>query len=522
MAHVDLQTLLYDGAGSRALDARAREALNISGFALMQRAASAALDVLTQRFPEARRVSVWCGKGNNAGDAYLLAVLAHNMGLEPTLVCATPAAELTGDAAEAARLAKAAGLVERPAGEVLEAPLCADVIVDGLLGTGLRDAPRPLWQQAIDAINASGLPVLSLDVPSGVDAGTGAVPGRAIQATVTVTFIGHKAGLHTGIGRIQAGDVVFADLGVPVQAHEGAVASLLHWSAGRLPRLADNAYKHQQGHVLVVGGDAGMPGAVALAGTAALRSGAGMVTVATHAEHASAIIAHTPELMVLDARDEARLQSKIDSADCLVIGPGLGRSAWSEAVWRCCQPFASQKVVVIDADGLFWLARDRSAPDGSAPHTASHASSPALWCAMTPHTGEAATLLETDAAHIERDRLGAAAALAASYDAATVLKGPGSVVHTSAGVQICAHGNPGMATAGMGDVLSGITGALLAGAVRECAGGVEADLCAERFATAVALHSAAADAAAAHRGRRGLIASDVIEAVSSLLREVDA
>jgi hydroxyethylthiazole kinase-like uncharacterized protein yjeF len=286
---------------------------------------------------------------------------------------------------------------------------------------------------------------------------------------------------------------------------------LVSWHAGVLPELDANTYKHRQGHVLVAGGDNNMPGAVAIAAEAALRVGAGMVTVLTRSQHAAPIIARTPEVMVsaysasgrdiqtkpLEAQAGAPSASELfRRADVVVLGPGLGRSAWSQSLYSLAEQ--SNKTTVLDADGLYWLAESGSWQGG-----------PLI---ITPHIAEAARLLGCSGDEVQQDRLAACRQLQQRYNCQGVLKGAGSIVFGAETVMICAHGNPGMATAGMGDVLSGVLGGLLAGAL-------ETPLnISPRLSSAVALHSAAADQAAMETGQRSLLATDVINKLPMLLR----
>ncbi len=496
------QTQLFDAAASRDIDAYAIANLGVSGFALMQRAADAAFDRLLQAFPGTGSVAVWCGKGNNAGDAYLVAERAHRLGMQTQVVALIDPQHLQGDAALAYAAARDAGVsisLGMPA-----TPPQADVVVDGLLGTGLSGPPRAPFDAGIAAINNMHKPVLSLDVPSGVNASTGAVYGGAVQAAVTVSFITRKIGLYTGAGVSCAGVREFADLAVPAQMYRSAGVDWLHWSAASLPLLSPDTYKHRQGHVVVAGGDSSMPGAVAMATEAAMRVGAGMVTAVTQAQHSAAIIARTPEVMVRGfdhaadhpAELNAETSAVIERADLIVLGPGLGRGAWGEALYAAVQ--RSGKPTLLDADGLYWLAANGAWHGGD--------------LSITPHVAEAARLLQTSVQDIQADRLAASQALQAKYACRGVLKGAGSVVFAGDRLSICAHGNPGMATAGMGDVLSGMAGGLL-GAVA-----AQPEACDQMFASAVALHSAAADLAAAEVGQRSLLATDVTHAAPKLLR----
>ena len=480
----------YDAQGSRETDAAAREILGVSGTELMQRAASAALTLLLQTYPSASALSVWCGKGHNGGDGYWLAAMAAERGLKVQVVSMHAADELVEETAQAHAqvAAQTARHEDYVPGETVPQ---GDVIVDALLGTGVSGAPREPYALALETLKESQLPIFSLDVPSGLDASTGHAE-YALRARHTATFITRKVGLYTGHGAATAGDVSYLDLGVPETACAEPVALPLSFDPRMLPAIATDSYKHARGHVVVIGGDRGMPGAVTLAAEAALRAGAGLVTVVTHIEHAQIIVSRRPEVMV--APVEA-LPSLLEQADMLVFGCGLGRGDWGRDLFGCVQD--SNCPVLIDADGLFHLAAMGTWAGGE------------LY--ITPHSGEAARLLGLDGAAIEADRLSAAHDLQVRYHCTSVvLKGPGSVVYDGSSY-ICTQGNPGMATAGSGDVLAGIAGALLAGVYRQ---GVSPQI---QFRQAVALHSAAGDAAAQQLGQRAMLASDIVSALPAVM-----
>ena len=490
-----VDTYLYTAADSRAVDANAIAKLNVPGYTLMQRAAQAALALLLDRFPGVGSITVVCGKGNNAGDAYLVASGAHHLGVEVQLLAAMPPSSLQGDAARAFAEAAANGLAVDNSLQTLR----GGVIVDGLLGTGLQGAPRAEYAQWIQQINASGKPVLSLDVPSGIDADTGAAPGAVVIATHTLSFITPKVGLHTGAGLAAAGQRHLDDLGVPQHCFPTSPVTRLHWHRHMMPGLEVNTYKHRQGHLVIAGGDDNMPGAVIMAAEAALRVGAGMVTVLTRTQHTSALVSRTPEVMVLgfsETDDDARVKQLLSKASCVVLGPGLGRSPWSKALYKAVEH--SGRPVLVDADGLYWLAAEGAWQGGS--------------LTITPHVAEAARLLGLAPDDVQADRLAAARQLAQQYACQGVLKGAGSVVfaENSAALAICAHGNPGMASAGMGDVLSGVLGGMLG-----YAEGSFTPL--KALQAGVALHSAAADHAALEWGQRSLQSTDVIAALPILL-----
>jgi len=491
---------LYTAAGCRELDRLVVEEQGIGGFELMQRAGRAAFRVLLDRYPEVRRVAVCCGKGNNAGDGYLVAGLAREIGLDVTVWQLGDAAELAGDAGRARDFAAERGVV--PVSGPPHA-LTADVVVDALLGTGIKGELRKPFAETARVINGSGIPVLAIDIPTGVDADTGAATRDAVRASVTVTFIGRKLGLYTGPGVSHAGAVVFDDLGVPGAVYRRvAGCPWLHYATlpdrYRLGPRDANAYKHALGHVVVVGGDHAMGGAVLMAAEAALRAGAGMVSVVTRPAHRPAILARRPEVMVVDGGDPAARRAVLDKARVLVLGPGLGRDDWGHALLEAA--LRRELPTLLDADGLNAFAELGLAAAGP--------------LVITPHAAEAARLLGDDVAAVHNDRPGAARALAERVGGVAVLKGAGSLIAQAADGEgqllgVGAEGNPGMASAGMGDVLSGVIGALLGQGLPPAAAAV-AGTC---------LHAAAGDRAAARMGQRPLLALDLVDALVELLAE---
>ena len=463
----------------------------IAGPALMQRAAAAAWRELLRRWPRAQRVTIFCGPGNNGGDGYEVARLARRAGLEVQVfqVLGTPR---KGDAAAAHK----AWLADD--GSVLEfrnQAVMADVVVDAIFGIGLTRAPDGAAQAAILAIGAAreqGAGVLCIDVPSGLDADRGAVPGDAVRADLTVTFIGAKPGLHTGAGPDYTGRVVFDDLEVPGNAYDGvpgvAEALCADALAEVLPRRARTAHKGQMGHVLLVGGEQGMAGAILLAARTALRSGAGWVSVATRAAHTAALTAAQPEIMCHGVEEPRALRGLLERATVIALGPGLGQTDWSRGLWS--QALAAPQPLVVDADGLNWLAENPLQRED--------------WV-LTPHPGEAARLLKCSTADVQNDRASAARELRQRYGGVIVLKGAGTLVQGDS-LALCPYGNPGMAVGGMGDVLCGLIAGLLAqGLGPESAARV-----------GVLVHALAGDRAAAH-GERGLTPSELLDELRPLL-----
>jgi ADP-dependent NAD(P)H-hydrate dehydratase / NAD(P)H-hydrate epimerase len=483
-------TAIYSASQVRALDAFEIKNRNVPGYTLMTRAAEGALKILRARWPQAKRVAVVCGGGNNGGDGYVLARLAQAAGLDAMVLAATPPDSLTGDARRAQDDWLAAGGPAHPF--AADALAGGDIIVDALLGIGFKGPLRAETLAVIEAINSARRPVLALDIPSGIDADTGAMHGAAVRADLTLCFVAFKSGLFLGAGPDHAGVVLLDDLGVvaPIRPEFAPLMRRIDESeiAASLPRRARESHKGTSGRVLIVGGGAGMPGALRLAGEAALRVGAGLVTVAGAPENLAAVTGTRPELIYLPTAEDAGLEAALRAADVLAIGPGLGTGhragrAWNEALRTATTP------AVVDADALNLLAREP-------------AKLPADWI-ITPHPGEAGRLLGTDARAIQADRLGAVRELHARYGAIAVLKGAGTLVACGAGealqLHICERGNPGMATAGMGDVLTGVIAGLRA----------QMSDSGQAARVGVLVHALAGDSAA-QGGQRGLIASDVI------------
>ncbi|MCE3003681.1 MAG: NAD(P)H-hydrate dehydratase [Xanthomonadaceae bacterium] len=487
---MDMPSRLYTSAQVRAIDRRAIAACGGEGVLLMQRAGAAAFRRLRARWPEAHRILVACGRGNNGGDGWVVARLAREAGLAVE-VLALPGEPNTADARAMREAALAAGVPAREANAHDGLP-AADVVVDGVFGIGLSRAPDGVAAGLIAALVRQPAPVLALDVPSGLDADTGHAPGACVRASMTVTFIAAKRGLFTGDAPAHAGAVVLERLDVDpalVDAESGAVHAWTRDDLRRaLPPRAPTLHKGQAGHVLVVGGDEGYGGAVRLAAEAAARSGAGLVSVATRGANVGPILAARPELMPRPVEDPHALAALALRADVLAIGPGLGQGDWGRTLFDAA--LALGKPCVLDADALNLLAAaPRALPAGSV---------------LTPHPGEAARLLGSDARAVNADRFAAAAALAQRHAAVVLLKGAGTVIAAPDGMlSLCPVAEPGMATGGMGDVLTGVVAALRA-----------QGLDAWRAAGCGALaHARAAASAARAGGARGLLAGDVIDAL---------
>ena len=538
-------TPLYSAEQLRRADAAIIES-GIEGYALMNRAADAALRALRARWPVARDLLVLCGGGHNGGDGYVLARLAQQAGLAVRVLAVSDVARLRGDTARAAAECRSAGvaLAHDAAVELDPAALDAlcerefarcDVLVDAIFGIGLNAevggpvariiallgggpvvgaARRPAVGAArLPGVGAARRPVVALDIPSGLCASTGRVRGVAVRADLTVTFIAQKLGLFVGEGPALAGEVLLDPLGTAESLiARGAGAPRLRVLGANalrasLARRARAAHKGDAGHVLVIGGGVGMPGAARLASESALRAGAGRVSVLCAEAAVVPVAAGCAELMVRAIGSLADLAARVAAADALAIGPGLGTGDWARAVVRAALAAAHQagRPTVIDADALNILAANAGAEAlvGALPEH----------CVLTPHPGEAARLLGCDSATVQADRLSALRALQVRYSATIVLKGAGSLISGDLPQDppwLCPAGNPAMAAPGMGDVLTGVVAALLGQGVLPPAAARLAVLWHAMAGDAAAVSAAgAAGEGAVWAMDRGVLASEV-------------
>ncbi|MBZ4039830.1 NAD(P)H-hydrate dehydratase [Novilysobacter selenitireducens] len=491
----------FDVQALRAIEARATRRLG-DGFELMQRAGQAAWREVLHRWPHAQRLTVVCGPGNNGGDGYVLARLAHESGRDVRVVRAA-AHEATGTLAQRAEAGyrDAGGSVVVFDGELDCVAGGGHIVVDAVLGIGLSRAPDAVVTALVEAINGCRCPVLALDVPTGVDADTGTTPGAAVHANACIEFIAPKAGLRTGVALDCTGTLSLAALGVEADDFAGVEPVAVALRAPDLhaawpPRLRDS-HKGRHGRVACIGGDSGHGGAILMTAEAALRTGAGLVDVVTRPGHVSALLARRPEVMAHGAdavTDDAR--SVVDHANVVAIGPGLGQGDWGRAWFDTA--LASGRRLVVDADALHLLAQRA----GPAPADA----------ILTPHPGEAAALLGCGTSDIQSDRLRAARRVAERYQCAVVLKGAGTVVGAPGRVpRLVEAGNPGMAVGGMGDVLTGVIASL-------CAQGLAPF---DAACTGALLHALAGDRAVDEGGPRGLLPSDLMPWLRRLANDGD-
>lgn len=493
----NLPELLYTAAGVRELDRICIEDDGVPGITLMRRAGRVCFDRLIESWPDIQQLTLFCGAGNNAGDGYVIAGLAAQRGIETQVIWLSAPGKLKGDALQAYEWAVQFDIsLESYSTSTL---VQGEVVVDALLGTGLSGPVRDQYRSAIDCINGSGKGVLAVDIPSGLEADTGSILGGCVKADITVTFIGLKQGLLTHFGPEMTGVLLFDDLSVAEQVYTRVTPSACML---RLEKLLDqleprnrNAHKGHHGHLLVIGGDHGMAGAVSMASEAAARVGAGLVSVVTRPEHVAPLIARHPEIMVHGVNSRQQLEPLMDRFNCIVVGPGLGRSAWSEQMLQLV--LATSLPLVVDADALNLIA-DKGAMDRQ------------NWI-MTPHPGEASRLLRCKSTEIQADRFKTITNLQQTFGGTILLKGAGSLLRCDAETSLCPYGNPAMAVGGMGDVLSGVIGGLLAQ-------GLSQPLAAKLGAC---LHSRAADLIAKERGERGVLATDLMPWLQRLVNSFE-
>jgi ADP-dependent NAD(P)H-hydrate dehydratase / NAD(P)H-hydrate epimerase len=482
---------LYTAAEMRAVEA-AYEGPTLD---LMERAGTAVADYLLTRYASARKVCVWCGSGANGGDGFVVARRLRQGGKDVEVVLVGSESKVEGDAAENLRRVKELGI------RFAETGRSADVLVDALFGTGFRGAPRSEGAAAIEDVNAIGAPVVSVDVPSGVDASTGEVEGVAVEAERTLTFHGRKVGLVVAPGLFHAGEVEVVDIGLDhiETKHRRVTEAVL----GSVPRRSKADNKYTAGSVLVVGGSTGFTGAPSLTAEAAMRAGAGIVTVCVPEPLNEVFELRLVEAMSRPCPADEGGRMTAEAVDAIVeasakakavaIGPGLGRTDGTRELVRILLD-RLELPVVLDADGLWAL-------DGRHDWVFSR-DAPTV---LTPHAGELGRLLERDSTWVSAHRLEAVAGGADDVGATMVLKGADTLVAAPGrGVLVCDLGNPGLATAGTGDVLTGIVAAFLAK-------GMDASSAA---AAAAAAGGVAAEIAAGHHGEQGLIARDVVASLS--------
>ena len=481
---------LYTPDSVYAMDKAAVEHDGLNEIELMRRAGQYVWSSTTERWPELTRVTIFAGSGNNGGDAFVVAAQANRQGVCVQMI-------VKGDISRQSATSRyfhdiwlaEGGVVEEWEGQ----DITGELIVDGLLGIGLKRGLDRDWQGLIEAINQTVLPKVAIDVPSGLNAKTGVPQPSAIEAALTVTFIGRKTGHFLADGLDYCGELLFHDLGISSATAASQIPALEVIDNGNIcwpKKRKRNSHKNSYGHVLVIGGDQGMVGAASMAGQAALRSGAGMVSVLVHPDCVHDLTS-SPELMVQSWND---IESKLSQASVIVVGPGLGQS---EAAKLCLQQISAKTLpLVVDASAL--------TPDFLTTLTSRQ-------IVITPHPGEAAGLLGNSAVDIQSDRLAASEALSTRFSCVSVLKGSGSIIRESGSTPaVNITGNPGMAVAGMGDVLAGMIGAYLGQGLSAF----------DAAKTAVYLHASCAEIYADNQDESGLIASDIIRLIPKAVKRL--
>jgi len=483
--------LLYTPETVYQLDHAAVAMDGFSELELMQRAGECLWREVDARWPDLSCITVFAGSGNNGGDAFVVALCASAQGVEVQLLVQGDLARQSATSRHFRELwEQGGGSVEPWQGQTL----LGEVVIDGLLGIGLQRDLDADWQALVQTINDHPGARVAIDIPSGLNARCGIPQPVAVEAQLTVTFIGRKCGQYLADGPDYCGELVFADLGVSARARSSQAPVLEAIESCQLPAPRKrNSHKNHYGNLLIVGGDQGMSGAVALAARAALRTGAGLVTALVHPDCRFSFGAY-PEIMVLgwDA-----LEAKLAQASVLVVGPGLGGSPAAQACLQLLR--AAPQPMVIDASAL------------DADFLLSLTSSQRV---ITPHPGEAAKLLGLGTAEVQADRLQACARLLEHFGATTVLKGSGSLIAEPGKTPyaINTRGNPGMASAGMGDVLSGIIGALLGQGLKPYAAA----------RSAAFIHALCAEAYSEEQDASGLIAGDIIDLVPRVIGRLRA
>lgn len=491
----DYENEVYLADQVRELDQIAIREFKIPSFTLMQRAAEAAFSEIQQAWPNANHIIVLAGTGNNGGDGYVIASLALVAKLKVKVIQVGNHTKLQNDAKKAHdKFVENGGVCV--VFDEKEFANC-DVIVDALLGTGLTRRVEGDYATAIQLANKHSAPILSVDIPSGLDANNGCPLGVAIQAETTVTFVGMKLGLLTASGRQYSGKIIFNHLQIPKEVYQSMSATCksiqLNDLQFKLGKRDADAHKGSFGHVLVIGGNAGMAGSVMLAAEAAARTGSGLVSVATLPQHATAALLSCREIMVHGVSSVKELNPLLKQATAVAIGPGLGQDAWAKKLFARILEFDIP--MVVDADALNLLAAEPMQKKS--------------WV-LTPHPGEAARLLKSSTKEVQENRLQSVQALQKQYGGIAVLKGSGTLVSggiaTEEDTSISTAGNPGMATGGMGDVLTGIIAGLIAQGL--------SNYDAARFG--VQLHAQSADLVA-EDGMRGMLASDLFVPLRQLI-----
>ncbi len=475
-------------------------------YTLMERAGMAAFEALQKRWPKSKNILVLSGKGNNGGDGFIVARLAHLANIQVSVLITCDISNIKGDALIAYQAMLDVGVSSVVTDKLLECirDFSGDVIVDALFGIGFYGVLSEPMYQLVSTINAHNAAVLSVDIPSGLCASTGLVSkGNAVIADLTVTFIVYKQGLLTGQAANFVGELFLADISLGAAFTQLVSSHVVYQNnfplfngVSPLHERLNTSHKGSIGQVLAVGGGRGMPGAIRLASEAALRCGAALVSVCCHMENQALVFNGRPELMLAPSEAKQLVNSTaMKKAKVLLLGPGLGQTDWSKDLFNLVISDVAEnkeKWLVLDADGLTLLSKTK------------------CFCSrwiLTPHPKEAASLLGCSVATIEADRFSAVQNIAKKYGGICILKGAGSLISDGNQVVINSTGNAGMASGGMGDVLSGIVAALV----------LQANDYFAATCLAVYIHGAAGDIIANRYGQRGMLASDLFVPLQKLV-----
>ena len=513
--HQKLPKKLYRADQMPILEQLAMKKLALNTFDLMILAGTAVYRILKSNYPLVRKLIIFVGSGNNAGDGYIVAGRAKSAGMRVEVIQLCGIEKLAGIALKAHAYAKSSG-VETRSFDTRLLHGCSShqetLIVDAILGVGINKFVTGLYEKAISLINASNHPVISVDLPSGLNADTGRAMGIAVKADITVSFIGLKQGLLTGEGLDYSGRVYLERFDIPDNVYSSKSSPKpsssridINYVQGRLKAREKSAHKGDHGHVVVLGGDKGFGGAGIMAAEAAQRAGAGLVTLVTRSEHKTAALVRCPELMVIGEEDEKNWGGILKRASCIVVGPGLGTNEWGRSILSTVieQKEINHTPVLFDADALTLLSEQENILKTFETHNA----------VFTPHPGEAARLLRCSTEYVESDRFRTIKELVKLLGGTCLLKGSGSLTSSEDATDIiylCSEGNAGMASGGMGDVLSGIVASLIAQGLS----------CADALNCGICIHGEAGDLASRAKGQRGLRATDLFPFLTKLLNTV--
>lgn len=484
---------LYSIEQVRKIEQKIIKSFNILAFDLMKKAGTFAFDTIIKHYPDINNITVICGMGNNGGDGYITASCAAQKGLEVRCLEVGDPEDQTNTARQAKEFALACGVSPLPYSAQMIPK--NTLIVDALVGIGVKGNIKGSLEEAVKTINTSNNAVVAIDIPSGLDANTGEPLGQTIKAQLTVTFIASKKGLYLQNAKQYCGKVEYSNLGINPNVFEEFAPCYRLMDINLISKIQKkhsvyNAHKGQFGHLLIIGGDYGMGGAPVMAAQAALRMGTGKVSILTRPEHMTIALTRQPEIMVCNFENIESINLEDKSA--LVIGPGLG--SWVEEF--CPQILELDIPKVVDADALNWLSKNRKAKLKNA--------------ILTPHPGEAAKLLHWSTDEIQEDRDQAIKTLYNCYKSTTILKGHNTLmIDENQMIHLCPYGNPGMATPGMGDILSGIIGGIIA----------QGFTLKESLECAVTLHALAGDKIANQKGLIGLCATDLLDMIQSILNQ---